>query len=243
MDPTLTVLIATTASAATAALAPLPLIGRQTPPAVAIGWASALAGGLMLGAAYLLMAAGIEYAALQGALGAILGIGFVWLTHFASGTEELELSRIAEPSELYAYQVMLINTLHSASEGVAIGAAMGVSVPFGIFVAIALAVHNVPEAMALSAVLMGRGVGAAATAGLAVVTNVTQILLAVVTFAVVNAAPAVLPWAIGFSFGSLVYLVLSELLPESYGGAGRTTIALVTLVAMGIVVLLGGIAG
>ena len=73
-------------------------------------------------------------------------------------------------------------------------------------------------------------------------TDVPQVLLAVATFAVVQAAPAVLPWTIGFAFGSLVYLVLAELLPECYRQAGRTTMALVTIVAMGIVVLLGGFA-
>ena len=197
----------------------------------------------MLGAAYLLMAAGMELPALWGGLGAALGIGFVWLTHAVAGTEELELSRLEASSDVYGYQVMLVNTLHSASEGVAIGAAMGVGLPFGVFMAVALAAHNVPEATVLSAILRGRGVGLPAAAGLSVVTNVTQPLLAVVTYAVIDAAPAALPWAIGFAFGSLVYLVLAELLPECYREAGRTTIALVTLVAMGIAVLLGGASG
>ncbi len=57
----------------------------------------------------------------------------------------------------------------------------------------------------------------------------------------VGAVPAVLPWAIGFAVGSLIYLVLAELLPESYRQAGHTSIALVTLVTMGIVVGLGGL--
>jgi zinc transporter ZupT len=49
-------------------------------------------------------------------------------------------------------------------------------------------------------------------------------------------------WALGFAVGSLVYLVMVQLLPESYRQAGQTTIALVTIVSMGIVVLLGGAA-
>lgn len=240
MDPTLVVLLASSAAAGTAALGPLPLVGRGGLPRAALGWASAVAAGLMLGAAYLLMSAGIEYDPLQGALGAVLGIGFVWLTHSASGTADLELSGVEGATDVYGYQVMLVNTLHSASEGVAIGAAFGVGVPFGVFVALALAVHNVPEATVLATILRGRGVGLLATSALAVVTNTTQVLLAVVTYAVVVAAPGALPWAIGFAFGSLVYLVLAELLSESYREAGRTTIAVVTLVAMGIMVLLGG---
>jgi zinc transporter ZupT len=61
-----------------------------------------------------------------------------------------------------------------------------------------------------------------------------------VTFAVVGALPVLLPWAVGFAVGALIYLTLAELLPESYREAGHTSIALVTLIAMGIVVALGG---
>jgi zinc transporter ZupT len=41
--------------------------------------------------------------------------------------------------------------------------------------------------------------------------------------------------------GAFLYLVLVELLPESYRQAGHTSIALVTLMAMGMVVLLTGL--
>ena len=60
------------------------------------------------------------------------------------------------------------------------------------------------------------------------------------TFVLVGAVPSLMPWAIGFAVGALIYLVLVELLPESYRQAGHTSIALVTLVAMGMVVALGG---
>jgi zinc transporter ZupT len=48
--------------------------------------------------------------------------------------------------------------------------------------------------------------------------------------------PWLLPWAIGFSVGALLYLIFSELLPESYAQAGHTSIALVALLAMAVVV-------
>jgi zinc transporter ZupT len=64
--------------------------------------------------------------------------------------------------------------------------------------------------------------------------------MAIVVFALIGAAPGLLPWALGFAAGSLVYLVMAELLPQCYRQAGHTSIALVTIVAMGIVILLGG---
>lgn len=241
MEPTLVVLLYSSIAAGMAALGVLPLVGRERIPTLAIGWANALAAGLMLGAAYLLMAVGLEYAPLRGAVGAALGIVFVWFTHAAAGTEELDLNRLDGAGEVYGYKILLVNTLHSAPEGVAIGAAALVSLPFGVFVALAMAVHNIPEATVLSAVLRSRGVRLDNAAGLAVVTNITQVLLAIVTFAIVSAAPGVLPWALGFAVGALIYLVMAELLPHCYRQAGSTTIAMVTILAMGIVVLLGGL--
>lgn len=243
LDPTLVVLLAASAAAFLAGSGVLPqaLVGRL--PLAALGWANAVASGLMLGVAYTLLTEGITYAIGAGAVGALLGLAWVRLTHLGTGTEDLDLNALDELGPEYGYQVVLVNTLHSASEGVAIGAAMLVSVPFGLSTALALGVHNVPEAMVLTSILAGRGVRLPHAAALAVAINLSQVLLAVVTFAVVGAAPALLPWALGFAVGALIYLVLAELLPESYEQAGHTSIAVVTLIAMGIVVALAGPSG
>lgn len=241
MEPTLVVLLYSSIAAAAALLGAVPLIGRRRLPRAAIGWANALASGAMLGVAYALMSGGLELGATVGAAGAVLGIGFVFATHLAAGTGDLDLNRLESTSPEYGYKVLLVTGLHSASEGVAIGAAMAVSIPFGIFTAVAMALHNIPEATVLCTIFRGRGMPLASAAGLGVVSDLSQVMMAIVAFALVNAAPALLPWALGFSFGALVYLVMAELLPQSYRQAGHTTIALVTIVAMGIVVLLAGL--
>lgn len=243
MEATLTVLLYSSLAAFTAALGVLPVAGGRQVPLRLIGWANALASGLMLGVAYALMVAGLERGGASVGGGSIIGVLFVYLTHAAIGTAELDLNRLDETRPEYGYQVFLMNVLHAAHEGVAIGVAMAVSLPFGILMALALAVHNIPEATILSAIVTNRGLGAWSTAVLTVAANVNQVLLAVVTFSIVIAAPAVLPWALGFAVGALLYLVMVELLPESYRQAGHTSIALVTIVAMGMVVLLRARAG
>ncbi len=240
MNPTLTVLLYSGLAAATAPLGVLPLLSGRRPPMRVMGWANALASGLMLGVAYALMVSGLDTAPLHGGVGALLGIAFVYATHAATGTQDLDLNRLDDPRPEYGYQVLLLNMLHAAHEGIAIGVAMAVSLPFGILMALALAVHNIPEATILSAVLVQRGVRLSSAALLAAVTNLFQVVLAVTIFAIIMAAPGVLPWALGFAVGALIYLVMVELLPESYREAGHTSIALVTIVAMGIVVLLRG---
>jgi len=202
-----------------------------------IGWSNALASGLMLGVAYALMISGLDGSAMSVGGGALLGVFIVYVTHALTGTADLDLNRLDEKAEKYGYQVILVNTLHAAHEGVAIGAAMAVSLPLGVLAALALAVHNIPEATILSAVLTNRGVRLRDAAVLSIATNVNQVMLALVIFSIVLVAPAFLPWALGYAVGALIYLVMVELLPESYHQAGHTSIAMVTLVAMGIVVL------
>ena len=241
MDATLTVLLFSSIAAAAAALGVTPLIGQETIPAKRIGWASAIAAGMMLGAAYTLTEKGMAVPALPAAAGALTGVLFVFWTHSISRPPEIDHGKIDTRDAALGYKVLLTDTLHSVSEGVAIGVAMAVDLPFGIFVAIAIAVHNIPEATALSAVMRARGVSLAQASGLAVVSNIGQVLFAVVTFAVISAAPATLPWVLGFSVGALVNLVMVELLPDSYRGAGSTSIALAASVAMSVVVLFEGL--
>ncbi len=238
MNSTLAVLLYSGLAAGAAGLGVLPLLVRGRLPLAWIGWANAVAAGLMLGVAYALFAAGLEPGVWRVALGAVLGIGFVAFTHRATGTDDLDLNRLDEARPEYGYQVLLVNALHSAAEGVAIGSAMTVSPAFGGFTALAIAVHNVPEGTVLSAILTSRAVRPRDAAGLAVAANVSQVLLAVTSYAVVAAVPVLQPWALGFAVGALVYLVMAELLPEAYREAGRTSIALATILAMGVVVLL-----
>lgn len=240
LDPTLTVLVFSALASMAAGLGVLPHMLRGPTPPVALGWANAIASGLMIGVAYMLLTVGLEEGALRGAMGALLGIAFVRATHAATGTGELDLERAEVAGPAHGYRVILVDTLHAAHEGVAIGVAMLISLPFGIGMALALAVHNIPEAVVLTEMLADRGLRTAQAGALAVAVNLNQVLLAVTTFAVVGAAPALMPWATGFAVGALLYLVLVELLPESYHQAGSTSIALVTLVAMAMVVLLAG---
>jgi len=240
VDPILLVLAYAAAAATTASLGAAPFLIRRQLPVAWLGWANAVAAGLMLGAAYLLFVRGLRSAPGIAPVGAGLGILFVVWTHHALGTAEIDLHQLADTPPEYGYQVFLVATLHSAAEGIAIGAAMAVSLPFGGFLALAIALHNIPEGAVLCAILGARGVRVASAAGLAVIANVGQVLLAIVAYALIAAAPGIRPWTVGFAVGALFHLVMVELLPESYRQAGHRSIALATIVAMGMVVLLSG---
>lgn len=239
-EPILSVLLFSAAAAAAAPLGVIPfaILGRV--PIPWLGGAFSLASGLMLGVGYILMAQGLlGEGALAPILGAVVGVGYTWWTHRFSGNEDFDYN--SPPDEVGEYKALVLGGLHSASEGVAIGVAMTINLHLGAFTALALAIHNGAEGMAMTWLLNRRNVRLSHSAALCFFTNVPQILLAVATFSVVSAAPAALPWTIGFASGALVYLVLTELLPSSYENGRHTHVSLLVSFSAGGVVLLEGL--
>ena len=226
MESLFRVIVYSALAAATAALGPIPLsppfASPERPPLRLLAWATALAAGLMIGVAYALMTAGLDHGGVQTGLGAFAGIACLAAARAATAPG----------------RILRLGALHAVPEGIAIGVAMTVGLPFGALTAMALAVHNVPESTIAIAALMGRGARLPRATALAVLANVNQVLFAAIAFLAVWLVPALLPWTLGFAVGALIFLCVAELLPESYRGAGRTSIAMVVIIAVGIVVLL-----
>jgi zinc transporter ZupT len=220
-----------------AALGALPFLRQRQPPAVLVGCAYAVASGVMIGGGYLLGLHGLDRGTLSSAAGAVAGIAYSFLAR--AWTDERQRASAQGPKPAPSrYGTLLQSTLHSASEGLAIGVAMAVSLPFGIFMALALGLHNVAEAMVLTDLLRRDSVELSKAAALAVATNLSQPLVAVTSVLLLATAPALLPAGLGFAAGAMLFLVLAELAPEAYDRAGRLTVALIVSAAAALVLLL-----
>merc|ERR1719464_360109 len=117
-------------------------------------------------------------------------------------------------------KAMLIFTVmfcHSAAEGIAVGVAFSkqLRAQFGLYVSLLLAVHNIPEGLAVALVLVPRGVSAPLATIIATLTSVPQPLLAVVAFLFVDAFTWLLPLGLAFAAGAMVYVCVHELLQEA----------------------------
>eukprot|EP00441_Pelagodinium_beii_P000014 CAMPEP_0197691000 /NCGR_PEP_ID=MMETSP1338-20131121/109116_1 /TAXON_ID=43686 ORGANISM="Pelagodinium beii, Strain RCC1491" /NCGR_SAMPLE_ID=MMETSP1338 /ASSEMBLY_ACC=CAM_ASM_000754 /LENGTH=545 /DNA_ID=CAMNT_0043273501 /DNA_START=36 /DNA_END=1669 /DNA_ORIENTATION=+ len=117
-------------------------------------------------------------------------------------------------------KAMLIFTVmfcHSAAEGIAVGVAFSrqLKTQFGVYISLLLAVHNVPEGLAVALVLVPRGVSATLTTLIAMLTSVPQPLLAIAAFLFVEVFQCLLPLGLAFAAGAMVYVCLHELLAES----------------------------
>jgi ZIP family zinc transporter len=237
-EPVLAVLLFSSLAALLAVLGVLPFTAGRRPGAVWVAGAYALASGLMLGAGYLLMSHGLERGAASVVAGAATGVLYAWWIKRYTGAHLEDRRPEAAAERGVGYKLLFENMLHGAAEGVAIGVAMVLEIKLGIFVALALAVHNVGEAMAMTDILRRRGISLGEAAGLCIGTNVPQVLLALAVFALDPVLGGLLPAALGFAAGALVFLVLTELLPASYERARGTVVALVVSATAGAVILL-----
>jgi zinc transporter ZupT len=106
-----------------------------------------------------------------------------------------------------------------------VGVAFGASETLGVFIAIAIAVHNIPEGLAISLVLVPRGVSVWRAAGWSVFSSLPQPLMALPAFLFVETFEPFLPVGLGFAAGAMLWLVVAELLPEAVAEARAGAVA------------------
>mgnify|MGYP006281123761 CR=1 FL=1 len=117
-----------------------------------------------------------------------------------------------------------IMTLHSFSEGIGVGVSWGGGDTLGWFVTLAIAIHNIPEGLAISLVLVSQGSSVARAAWMSIVSSLPQPLVAVPAFMFVEQFRTVLPWGLGVAAGAMVWMSFSDLIPEAREALSRRAV-------------------
>jgi zinc transporter ZupT len=231
------VFLAALVTALATGLGALPFLFVRRPTRRWLGVANALASGFMIGASVGLGYEGIGTGVGRTFLGAAAGV----VVLAASGRllehrPEVHLGTLQGADALRAVLIVGVMTVHSVAEGIGVGVAFGDSHALGVVIAVAIAIHNIPEGLAISLVLVPRGMTPWRAAGWSVFSSLPQPLLAVPAFLLVEAFKPFLPVGLGFAAGAMLWLVARELLPEALSEARPATVLATTAASAGAMI-------
>ena len=226
MDPVFAVFVAALVTALATGLGPLPfLIWRSmTPKAVSV--CNGIAAGLMIAASFSLLQEGADLGPIRTIFGLIGGLLFIALSHkLIERREDFHIREIRGADAIKMLMIVGIMTLHSAAEGVGVGVAFAGEDNLGGFITAAIAIHNIPEGLAIALVLVPRGARVWQAMGWSVFSSLPQPVLAVPSFMFVAYFTPFLPVGLGLAAGAMIWMTLSELIPEALENAASPMIA------------------
>ena len=215
-------------------LGALPFVFVKDLPRRWLGASNAVAAGLMLAASFGLLYEGVRYGLLRTLAGALTGLVFIVGVRKLLQRDE-HPAVFAQMSEMDARKALLmvgVMTMHSFTEGVGVGVSFGGGIELGLFITLSIAVHNIPEGLAISLVLVPRGVSWSRAAFWSVFSSLPQPLMAVPAFVFVETFKPLLPYGLGFASGAMIWMVFSELVPDALEDASGNLVAIIVTLSI-----------
>jgi zinc transporter, ZIP family len=211
-----TVFMAALVTALATGLGALPFLVVHRPGRTWLGTANALASGCMLGASFGLLVEGFGRGAARTAVGALAGVALIAAAGaFLHGSGPQATRRLGAGPQRAAVLIVGVMTVHSFTEGIGVGVAFGGGETLGLAIALAIAVHNIPEGLAISLVLVPRGSSVGRAAWWSIVSSLPQPLMALPAYVFVETVEPFLPVGLGFAAGAMLWIVARELVPEA----------------------------
>ena len=200
-----------------------------------LGYGNAMAAGLMFGASIGLVLEGAtldgtDYTILKVIAGMVLGAVMVLLSHNLLNRtgKDYSIGEVTGAGAVKMLMIVGIMTVHSFAEGVGVGVSFGDGASFGSFIAIAIAIHNIPEGLAISLILIPRGTSVRSSALWSIFSSLPQPIMAIPAFLFVLAFKTYLPIGLGFAAGAMFWMVFHELLPDAFDELKRGRVYAVT---------------
>ena len=185
------------------------------------------AAGVMLAAAILgLILPSLEYGGDWGLLTTVAGIfvGAICLNmvdklvphlHRLAGVEDESHPNNAKLSKVLLFVTAI--AIHNLPEGIAAGVGFGSgNTADALLIAGGIALQNIPEGMVIIAPMLAAGVSNKRTFFIAMLTGLVEVVGTLLGYFAVSVASAVLPFALAFAGGTMLYVISDEMIPETH---------------------------
>lgn len=227
-----TVVLAAGVTAVATGLGALPFLFIRKVSTWWLGVFNAAAGGLMLAASHSLIVEGSALSDVRTLLGVLIGLALIVLANtMISRQSGHHVAELAGADARKALLILGVMTAHSFAEGVGVGVSFGGGDELGLFITAAIAVHNIPEGLAISLVLIPRGTPLWKAAGWSIFTSLPQPLMALPAFLFVLVFEPFLPVGFGLAAGAMIWMVFAELIPDALEEVSGPTVGVAVTLA------------
>ncbi len=184
------------------------------------------AAGIMLAAAVLgLILPSVEYGGKFGLLITVAGIftGALCLNLVDKLVPHLHKLMGAEQEDHHNAQLgkvllfVMAIAIHNLPEGIAAGVGFGSGdTSRALIIAGGIALQNIPEGMVIIAPMLAAGVSPGKTLLCALATGLVEVVGTLLGYFAVSVASAILPFALAFAGGTMLYVISDEMIPETH---------------------------
>ena len=186
------------------------------------------AAGVMLAAAVMgLILPSLEYGGKYGIITTILGVfaGALCvnlldkiLPHLHSITGvDMESHPEAQQQLNKVLLFVIAIAIHNLPEGIAAGVGFGTdNTVEALTIAGGIALQNIPEGMVIIAPMLASGISTKRTFLIAIATGVVEIIGTMLGYFAVSVSETILPFALAFAGGTMLYVISDEMIPETH---------------------------
>ncbi len=112
---------------------------------------------------------------------------------------------------------VLAIAIHNLPEGIASGVGFGSgNTQQAFLIAGGIALQNIPEGMVIIAPMLASGISAKKTFVIALFTGLVEVIGTLIGYFAVSASAAILPFALSFAGGTMLYVISDEMIPETH---------------------------
>lgn len=129
--------------------------------------------------------------------------------------ENVERLKTTNQALRTGYLIFLGIALHNVPEGLAIGAGLKSSPALGLSIALAIGMHNVPEGLAVAGPLKAGGMGNMKVLLFTLAAGLMTPIGTLIGLAIFSISPAVISGSLSFAAGAMMYIVNDELIPQA----------------------------
>ena len=129
--------------------------------------------------------------------------------------------------------------IHNLPEGIAAGVGFGTgNTAEALTIAGGIALQNIPEGMVIIAPMLAAGMSKKRTLLIASITGIVEVIGTFLGYFAVSISSAILPFALAFAGGTMLYVISDEMIPETHAHGGERGATYALLIGFCVMLLM-----